>query len=114
MKKKKKFQQLDLNAYGYKVGVRRDKRRARPSMTKVGYMDHNPSLKQHNDDRTGNWKKWWREGCGTYGGMPGGRPVCSPGHAYYVEKIHRGLHRGSKIYGRRRERRKNKKIDMDE
>ena len=87
--------------------VRRDKRKAHQSLTKGKMI---PSYSPKNSKRTGDWKKWWREGCGT---NLAGQPVCPPGHAYYIEKYDREAHRRTKILGRRKERRRLKKIDEE-
>jgi hypothetical protein len=59
-------------------------------------------------NRSGNWKGWWRAGCGSVNGVP----VCPPGHAYYTERYTRKAHARSKVLGRRRQRRElNKLVD---
>lgn len=82
------------------IRVRRDKRKATPRMTR----DRNFfALVPPDANPTGNWRAWWKFGCGSING----KPVCPPGHDYYIQRYNRGAKARSKVLGRRRDRRRN-------
>lgn len=89
------------------IKVRRDKRRAASQMTKDRDFYSSPVTAK---EPTGNWKKWWRAGCGE----AEGKPTCEPGHAYIIERYHRAAHAQSKVMGRRIQRRRNNRLALNE
>jgi hypothetical protein len=89
------------------INVRRDRRRAKSEMTKGRDFAWFPTP---NAEVTGDWREWWKFGCGKVDG----KAVCSPGHAYYIERYKRKGHSRSKVLGRRVARRKLNRIEIDE
>lgn len=94
------MQKLKVRARSQReISVRRDKRHEGPRMTR----DRNFFREVPPDaNPTGNWRAWWRFGCGSING----KPVCPDGHAYYIERYTRKGHARAKVLGRRRERRR--------
>lgn len=108
MKPKKKIQTIQLSTRSSRpTSVRRNRKASTPRMTRGKYHGNSRKLAKK---RTNNWRAWWRWGCGSVDGVP----TCPPGHRYYGDKNSRKSKASLKKKDRRRTRRTNKRVDLDD